>query len=378
MKVAILYSNYLDEASLNRKIGGIETYIYNLALLCKDLGYNPIIYQWSRSPFKVEADGITVEGVPILNVKYKKRPKALYDYASKHINQNIDLMIFGSDQQAVKSNHARTISIQHGIAWDLPSRFLTSKRLFHQGILGAVYKIWVQRRFVRLFDRCHNRVCVDYNFINWYRTQIPKESKKNTWVIPNFAKIATSEQINNKREKTGPISILFARRFQEFRGTRIFAESAKSILKQYSNVSFTFAGEGPDEDWLKALFKDEERVSFIKYSPEDSLQIHLEHDIAVIPSLASEGTSLSVAEAMGAGCAVIATNVGGITNMIIDGYNGRLVEPNTQALIETFKYLIESPLLLKILGINGYKTASEGFSKLKWQTQWKRIIDEFL
>lgn len=375
MKIAILYSNYLNEITKTRKIGGVETYIYHLARLCTDIGHNTRIFQWSNSSFNVEKSGIPVIGVPVTKLGYRKRPKALFNMVITELFPEVDIIIFGSDQQSIRCDNKRTISIQHGVGWDLPSKYLTSHRIFHKGLFGTIYKIWLQRKFVRTFERCANRVCVDHNYINWYRTQIPEDSMKRTWVIPNFTTIASEELIRNRARSDKAVRILFARRFQKFRGTRLFAESATYILSKYPHVMITLAGEGPDEDWLKAHFVGQERVTFEKYSLDESLSIHLGHDIAVVPSLACEGTSLSVAEAMGAGCAVIGTAVGGITNMVIDGYNGLLVSPNASELSLALVRLIESPELRKELGGNAYMVAQKGFSLSGWQVRWRAVIE---
>ncbi|WP_420491566.1 glycosyltransferase [Neobacillus drentensis] len=49
-------------------------------------------------------------------------------------------------------------------------------------------------------------------------------------------------------------------------------------------------------------------------------------------NLGSEGTSLSLLEAMAAKCAEIATNVGGMTNIILDNYNGLIINPDESEL----------------------------------------------
>jgi len=378
MKVAILYSTFFDPSGKERKIGGIETYLLNLAGVCQELGITPTIYQWSRISFSKTIDGIDVVGIEVLHLPYKKRSNALFKHVKQAVDPDKDLIVFGSDQQTIKSKARHVIAIQHGISWDLPTRFLSSHKIFHKGFLGTIYKSWIQRRYLALFERCSNSVCVDNNFVNWYRTQLAEEPRGRIWVVPNFANIATQEKIQDREGSNKVISILFARRFQEYRGTRILAESARYILDKFPNVTFTLAGEGPDEEWLKTYLSDQNRVTFIRYLPEESLRIHLDHDIAVIPSLASEGTSLSVAEAMGAGCAVIATNVGGITNMIINNYNGIIVAPTKDYLTEALVELVTNVDLRKTIARNGYAVARACFTIDEWRSSWEKIIQKVI
>ena len=378
MKVAILYSNFFDHYANQQMVGGIETYLLNLARVFQAMGIEPTIYQWSQKPFLEETEGIMVKGISIMHLPYKKRPSALFQSVVAEIDPDQDVIVFGSDQQSVQSNFKRVISIQHGISWDLPTRFLTNHAVCHAGLAGFVYKAWIRRGVIAHYERCANRVCVDYNFLNWYKTYSAVGPSGRNWVIPNFTAIASAEQISARASKGQTFKVLFARRFCEFRGTRIMAEAARSILTSHSNVEFTFAGEGPDEAWLKDRFVGESRVKFIKYFRDEALEIHLQHHIAIIPSLGSEGTSLSVAEAMGASCAVVATAIGGITNMIVDGYNGLLILPNVSELTSALERLIEKPSLIRHLGANAHDVASRSFALDIWQARWRQVIQEIV
>lgn len=376
MKVAILYCCFFDYDGVKQKIGGIETYIANLAKLVAEMGMEPIIYQYANQKFKKEINGVLVKGIPLLKINPKKRAKALFDYVSRMIDIEKDIVVFGTDAQSVKTKSKRTISIQHGIAWDLPTKYLTGYKLFHSGLFGKIYKTIVRRRFKNLYQRSYHRVCVDYNFLNWYRTYIVSKVEGKNWVIPNFCRIANREQIEKKEYQNSKIiKVIFARRFCEYRGTRLIAETAKHLLAKYNNLEFTFAGEGPDEMWLRNYFLGESRAAFIKYYPDDVVAIHLKHHIAIIPSIASEGTSLAVAEAMGAGCAVIATNIGGITNMIIDGYNGLLVTPEIKELTEALQKLLNNPVLIQKMGMRAYQVAVDSFTIDRWKAEWREVIN---
>jgi len=93
-----------------------------------------------------------------------------------------------------------------------------------------------------------------------------------------------------------------------------------------------------------------------------------------VPSLASEGTSLSVAEAMATGCPVVATAVGGITNMIINGYNGILTMPNSSSIQDGIESLIQNSETRQSIGIRAYETAKAAFSIEQWKKSWKEVL----
>ena len=356
-------------------IGGIETYLLKLSEVCAEMGLRPILYQWSKKAFERNYNGLRVKGVPVFHLAYQKRSWALFQRAVNELNLAEDILVFGSDGQSVKNKCPRTIAIQHGIGWDMPVKFMTDRNILQRKIVGGLYKAWLRKRYIAFFERCPNVVCVDYNFPNWYRTYLLSKPHVRYWVIPNFADIAPYEQIESRKKNRKKIKIIFSRRLCEYRGTLIMAAAAKRILTRYSHVFFTFAGEGPDKITLKEYFRNESRVNFIKYAAHESLKVHMGHDIAVVPSLASEGTSLSVAEAMGCGCAVVATAVGGITNMIVDGYNGLLISPEVDALVAALERLIESPESIATLGANAYQVAKTSFSLCQWKARWRQVFE---
>jgi len=377
MKAAILYNKFFDPDGDHRIIGGVETYILNLARVCRDLNFETAIYQFSNRPFEKSTGGISVKGVPVYHLPFKKRNQALYQVVGNTLDQDRDILIFGADHVSVPTTNSRHISIQHGVSWDLPVRYTTDRKIVRYEWAAKIKKWRSINANKRYFENCLNTVCVDYNFMNWYRTTVTKEPEHHRiWVIPNFSPIASPEQVERRNYKNNDISILFARRFVQMRGTRIMAESALELLKRHSNIRFTFAGEGPDEGWLRNAFGSESRVRFMKYEPDKTLSVHLDHDIAVVPSIASEGTSLSVAEAMASGCSVVATAVGGVTNMIISGYNGLLVLPKTISLVEGLEELIINPDLREKLGRKAYETAKEAFSMEQWQSSWKLVLQK--
>jgi glycosyltransferase involved in cell wall biosynthesis len=85
-------------------------------------------------------------------------------------------------------------------------------------------------------------------------------------------------------------------------------------------------------------------------------------DLFVLPSY-SEGVSLALLEAMAAGLPVIATQVGGLPEVVTDGDNGLLIPPrDAGALAGALTRLLEAPELAKKLGQNASQHVREHYS----------------
>lgn len=97
-------------------------------------------------------------------------------------------------------------------------------------------------------------------------------------------------------------------------------------------------------------------------------------DIAVVPTIGSEGTSLSLLEAMAAHCAVICTNVGGMTNIVIDQYNGLMIKPTEADLVYAIEDLIINVEKRNKLADRGYETVKQAFSHEVWSNRWKKVL----
>ena len=197
MKAAIIYSRFLDYDGRERLVGGIETYLYSLANLCKKMDIEPIIFQFSNKDFERTFDGIRVIGIRVLK-RWAFRRISLFSLSSRHFDKEKDIVIFGADRLSVRYNSDRCVSIQHGIAFDLPNRYLPPHGIWRGGLLEKFwqdgfasnwYKMGLRQKAIRDYERCPNRVCVDYNFINWYRTFLSINLSGRNWVIPNFSDI---------------------------------------------------------------------------------------------------------------------------------------------------------------------------------------------
>ena len=366
MYAHIIYFNYLKADGSEMSIGGIQTYISNLIPVLQECGYKVIIYQRAEKDFHRSLDNCEVYGVSHPRNHCPQAAKALLEKALPNINVESDLLVYGCETCITKAVKCRTIAIQHGIFWDVPYDQGCSDLKYMRHYLGKCYRAWKICQRVSKVDKL---VCVDHNFVNWHRA-ITSYPRVEHLVIPNFSSIPPREP----KSTDGTRRIIFARRFFPHRGTRLFTNVATRLLAEYPKIDITIAGTGPDADYIHKKLDGYANVRFITYDSKDSLLIHSDKDIAVVPTIGSEGTSLSLIEAMASGCAVVCTNVGGMTNIVLDGYNGLMISPDEDALYTAIKRLIDDDDLCCRLQQHAYETANEAFSVDVWRQRWKRII----
>ena len=366
MHVHIIYYNYLRPDGSGMSIGGIQTYLSNLIPVFRDCGFDVTVYQRSTEAFHKDLGGYDVFGVPHEKNHCRQTAAALLDAALPHIDMEHDLLLYGCETCVTRAVPCRTIAIQHGISWDVPHFYGCPKWRYLKHYIGKCRRAWMVCQRVAKVDQL---VCVDHNFVNWYRAIVPHPKVRPT-VIPNFSAIP-SERPQKDNEV---LQIMFARRFFVHRGTRLFADVAERLLQKYPHIHITVAGEGPDAGYMHGKLDSYANVSFITYSSEESLQLHRDKDIAVVPTIGSEGTSLSLLEAMVSGCATVCTNVGGMTNIVLDRYNGLMISPDEESLYEALESLIVDEELRKRLQTKAFETVKETFSLDLWKRRWMRVI----
>jgi glycosyltransferase involved in cell wall biosynthesis len=152
-------------------------------------------------------------------------------------------------------------------------------------------------------------------------------------------------------------------------GRLIYAKGVQDLVSVFpgikGDVQLLIVGDGPYRSELEAL-AHHGHISNITFSgeqrPENIPGILKSTDIFVNPSY-SEGLPTSVLEACAAGCAVIATDVGGTEEIILDGLTGFLIKPgDRQELTKKIGLLIRDKAVREIIGKNAQAYVMENFS----------------
>jgi len=151
------------------------------------------------------------------------------------------------------------------------------------------------------------------------------------------------------------------------KGHDLLIQAAAKVVEQYPQVHFNVVGEILEPEYfdeLQQLIVDlglSRNFHFVG-GTSDSRDYLVGADIFVLPSR-SEGFSNAVIEAMASSLPVVATNVGGNAEAVIDGINGYIVEPNDVAALSTaIKKLLGDPASALAMGVAGRDLVVDKFT----------------
>src|SRR5262245_20793244 len=167
-------------------------------------------------------------------------------------------------------------------------------------------------------------------------------------------------------------------RLQPVKGHRYFIEAAGRVAAAEPKAHFLLVGDGAlrrENEEQAARLGINDRVHLLG-DRNDAALIPAGFDVAVLASL-SEGLPNTVIEAMAAGAPVVATAVGGTTELIIDGATGFLVPPaDADALARRILDTLRNPELSSRMAAQGRRRTLSQFGMRRMVESIERLYDE--
>lgn len=143
--------------------------------------------------------------------------------------------------------------------------------------------------------------------------------------------------------------------FDKVKGHHILLRAIPKVVKELENVEFIFIGSGEERYCLEQTAKRlniKNNIIFTGVCQNPAAIVRL-CDLVVLPSLV-EGLSLALLEAMVLAKPVVASNIGGIPEVVENGVTGLLVPPGDSAkLAEAILYLLKDKALASKMGQRG-------------------------
>lgn len=337
--------------------GGAERYLIDLAEVAASKGLDTVVYQASsRGRWTQSYRGLTVHGVPWDFSDLKELSVALHRAAPPAA-----LNVYSPFVLAAVAVDKPAIGISHGVFWDAPGNH------FHEGANEELVLSGLLH--------CDETVSVDTNTINFVRA-IRSGLASDLRYVPNYVSEEFFTAAGPDRD-ADEVVIGFPRRLYDARGLGLIERVIPHVLREFPHARFELVGGISAEDRPRLdrlLAEDPRRVTWRQVQPDQMSGVYPGFDIALVPTVHSEGTSLSALEAMAAGNCVVATNVGGLPDIVVDGVSGVLIEPTAEALHEALTSLLDDPDTVRRLGEQARDFARH-FSKARWTRSWDAVFE---
>ncbi len=161
------------------------------------------------------------------------------------------------------------------------------------------------------------------------------------------------------------LCVLFVGRLIPRKGLIYLVEAAKHIVKEHSQTLFLIVGDGPLKKHLLSHIEETKLASnfvFLGDVNEKLLPaVYNFADIFVLPSI-QEGQGIALLEAQATAKPVVAFNVGGIGEAVLDKETGLLTKPDSNELADAIRKLLANESLRETMGSNGRKFVEDNFS----------------
>lgn len=353
-------------------IGGVEVALLELSKSLLRLGHEVTIVNGASKGTR----DFSIDGVTVRNVDFGGFMKSTWDPSNLRLMRQIAFPI-----AALKSN-LDGFDIYHGHFYTsgLVANFLARRNgaVAVNTIHGSYYDIWryleppIVSSMYRLAERILAPELAKMSGIQIH-TGDYFANKVLSWGAPSEKVVTIHNGFDPKtfNPQTHPVeipvdgTILFtARRLVEKNGLEYLIKAMPKIVEKY-DAHLLIAGDGPHKPQLQRLAETlglRKNILFIGLVPHQKLPPYIvRSDIAIIPSL-MESSSLFLIESMACKKAVVASNVGGIPE-VLNRNCGVLVKPMDESALSTaLLYLLSNDAVKNELAENAFQAVTNALT----------------
>lgn len=348
--------------------GGAERYLIDLVETLQADGHIVTVYQPFpniKTTFAKKYKDITFVMIPN-NGGWEYHTCTDLNWQFNELSAMDDLRIYFATFLAFPYAKSPCIAISHGIYWD---------NIQGNSVINNLNDIQRKEFFKRQlygFTAPDAVVSVDSNVRKVIQAIEPGAEKR---IQINYNYVDTKKFVPAPKTWEG-INVLFPRRLTALRGSTEVTRAFMN-LPQYN---FTLVGQSHDEQSQEAFasgHKERKNVTITHRPTDEMVGVYQSADISLVPTISTEGLSLSLLESMSCGLPVITTPAGGLGDAVIHGYNGLIYDPNHEDLCRYIEVLAEDEKTRLKMGKRNREIAVECFDIEIWKSKWRNLISRF-
>ena len=198
--------------------------------------------------------------------------------------------------------------------------------------------------------------------------------RKDILVFPDAIEIPAVYE-----KEYGQKKILFLGRLCEAKGVRELLKAMDEVHLRFPDARLYLGGIWEDKQLKELATERSDYVTYIGWVSGEKKKKYLkESDIFVLPSY-FEGQSVAILEAMAYSCGIVASDIGGIPQMITEGQTGILIQPkDADSLKRGLEKLLADEMLCRRLGEEAREKVEKEFSIEQNMKQLLEVYQQIL
>lgn len=242
---------------------------------------------------------------------------------------------------------------------------LRRKVVYH--IHGAEYHEFIDESnsmikfFIRnMLEKSDAVICLS---VQWFDFFDQHYNIKNLYVLNNI--VSPPVHRNAKSDSDKRVAFLLLGRIETRKGMFDLLEMIKNHKDYFNNKVIVKIGGDGEIEKLKNMIHDYKLETIVEYvgwvSGEKKVNLLNSSNVYVLPSY-NEGLPISILEAMSYKMPIISTDVGGISTIVKNDKNGKLIIPGEQeALFEAMKFFVEHKEVISQYGEVSFQLVQDFF-----------------
>lgn len=180
---------------------------------------------------------------------------------------------------------------------------------------------------------------------------------------PNYVEDDFSEDISGGSKED---YVLFAGRLSEEKGILELISAWEILHKASLNIKLKIAGDGPLMNLIRKRVENNRLIEVLGFVDKNDLKrLMAKAKFVIVPSICHEVFGRTVIEAYAVGTPVLASRIGALREVIVEGKTGDFFEPKPQSIAEKVKEILRTPEKAAIWAENARKVLLERYTEEK-------------